>query len=395
MLESLLKSAENIFEKKYNCKPTIAVVSPGRVNLIGEHTDYNEGFVFPMALPLQTIIVGRKNPSSDSKCRITTTSEKIDEPHSIEFELPKTDLPLTPSLPKWCNYIKGVIANHPNQYNLPAFDAVIASDIPVGGGLSSSAALEAATCKLINALVPTKEIQMSLDSMAKLCQKAEHVFAGVPCGIMDQFICLGAQEGTAMLLDCRSLKTELIPLVDITISFLVIDSNVKHNLGSSEYPIRHEQCMKAAQLLNKKSLREANLQDLKDNKHLFDDTCYKRAKHVITEIDRCVKGAEALKDKDYICFGQLMLESHYSLRDDYEVSCKELDQLVEIVMQIEDVFGCRMTGGGFGGCVVLLLNAKSIETTIQLVKTKYQESAAFYPCTPSAGARVLYNHEIC
>ncbi|XP_076616766.1 galactokinase isoform X2 [Chaetodon auriga] len=344
--------------------PQTAVCAPGRVNLIGEHTDYNQGFVLPMALPLVTVVVGRQTSGRD--VTVVTAAKDADEPERVDFSLPTDGSPLSPGLPSWANYVKGVI-QHYRAPPVPGFRAVIASSVPLGGGLSSSASLEVAFYTFLQQLKPDDGDKVS---KAVACQQAEHTHAGVPCGIMDQFVSVLGREGHALLIDCRSLEATPVPLSDPGLVILITNSNVKHSLTGSEYPMRRRQCEEAASILGKDSLRDASMKDLEEARSRLDDVTYRRARHVIEEIDRTVQAAEALKRGAYKEFGKLMVESHNSLRDLYEVSCRELDELVSAAMEVEGVFGSRMTGGGFGGCTVTLLQAHAIDRTILHIQVR-------------------------
>ncbi|XP_074520051.1 galactokinase [Halichoeres trimaculatus] len=363
--------------------PQVAVCAPGRVNLIGEHTDYNQGLVLPMALPLVTVVVGSWTSGQD--VTLVTVTEDADVPHQVSFSLPNDGSGLTPGTPRWANYVKGVI-QHYRASPVPGFRAVIASSVPLGGGLSSSASLEVAFYTFLQQLKPDDGEKVS---KALACQQAEHTHAGVPCGIMDQFVSVLGREGHALLIDCRSLEATPVPLADLGLVILITNSNVKHSLAGSEYPVRRQQCEKAASILGKESLRDATMKDLEDAKDKLDDVTYRRARHVIEEIERTSQAAEALKRGAYKEFGKLMVESHNSLRDLYEVSCRELDELVSAAMEVEGVFGSRMTGGGFGGCTVTLLQANAIDRTILHIQERYSGTPTFYVTTPSEGARAL------
>lgn len=384
-ISELVKSAGEEFKKKFGCSPEVAACAPGRVNLIGEHTDYNDGFVFPMALPQVTVFVGKRTDSG--LCRVLTTAEGTDEPKYTEFPTPTKDAPLTPGQPKWANYVKGVVANF--KGNVCSFDAVIVSSVPLGGGVSSSASIEVATYTFLEQLTGDINTNISKKDKALACQKAEHEFAGMPCGIMDQFISMMGEEGHALLIDCRSMEGKLVPMKDASVAVLVTNSNVKHELTGSEYPTRRRQCETAASLMGKPSLRDASEKDLESNKNKLDEETYRRVRHVIGEISRTEEAAAALENFDYKKFGNLMVASHNSLRDDYEVSCPELDLLVEAAMEVDGVFGSRMTGGGFGGCTVTLVKQSAIESTIQHVQKRYGGKATFYVCVPSTGAQPL------
>lgn len=360
-----------------------AAWAPGRVNLLGEHTDYNGGFVLPMALQLGTVLAG--SPTQDGTISILTTSESADEPHRVQFPAPCESSPLSPGQPRWANYVKGVI-QHYRGGPVPGFNAVIASDVPLGGGLSSSASLEVATYTFLQQLCPDDG---DLVAKALACQKAEHTFAGMPCGIMDQFISVMGKEGHALLIDCRSLETVPVPLTDASLAVLITNSNVRHTLTGSEYPTRRRQCQEAAAALGKASLRDATMAELEAARGRLGEEVYRRARHVIGEIERTVQAARALQDRDYGTFGRLMVESHNSLRDDYDVSCPELDELVAAALEVDGVYGSRMTGGGFGGCTVTLLVAEAAERAQQHIQEKYSGTATFYISKPSDGAKVL------
>jgi galactokinase len=261
--------------------------------------------------------------------------------------------------------------------------------VPLGGGLSSSASLEVATYSFIEAITGNKTIQLVQKAM--VCQKAEHMFAGVPCGIMDQFISVMGIEGHALLIDCKSLQYEPVPLTESNYVFLITNSNIHHELSSSQYQLRRYQCEEASDLLNVQSLRSATMESL--NKiHLngkINEIIFKRARHVITEIERTKTAADVLKRGNYKSFGELMNASHNSLRDDFEVSCPELDQLVELARKVPGVLGSRMTGGGFGGCTVTLVDRAAVNTVVSAISSEYKGSPKFYTVSASCGAKIV------
>ncbi|XP_069785432.1 galactokinase-like [Narcine bancroftii] len=267
---SLLDEALRTFRGSYpDCEAAVAVAAPGRVNLIGEHTDYNQGFVLPMALPMVTVVVGCQ--STDEIISLRTLAKDADEPKQLEFPVPLERNPLTPGLPNWANYVKGVI-QHYRAGPLPGFKAVIASNVPLGGGLSSSGSLEVATYTFLQQICPDDG---NLVEKALTCQKAEHTFASVPCGIMDQFISVMGQDGHALLIDCRSLEVIPVPISDPSLVILISNSNVRHSLGSSEYPTRRTQCLEAAKALGKDSLRDVTMAELKGEEiQLGSRTCF-------------------------------------------------------------------------------------------------------------------------
>nr|XP_027811523.1 galactokinase isoform X3 [Marmota flaviventris] len=277
-VQELLAEARRAFREEFGAEPELAVSAPGRVNLIGEHTDYNQGLVLPMALELVTLLVG--SPRTDGLVSLLTTSKDADEPQRLQFPLPTVHRSLEPGTPRWANYVKGVIQHYPAS-PIPGFSAVVVSSVPLGGGLSSSASLEVATYTFLQQLCPAPMWPLlvfllgpgfptspyatdsgAIAARAQVCQRAEHSFAGVPCGIMDQLIALLGQKGHALLIDCRSLETSLVPLSDPKLAVLITNSNVRHSLGSSEYPLRRRQCEEVARALGKESLREVRLEEL-------------------------------------------------------------------------------------------------------------------------------------
>ncbi|XP_051175831.1 galactokinase-like isoform X2 [Leptopilina boulardi] len=332
-----------------------------------------------------TIIAGKT--TENSVCRIISICNAIGDKNEVEFDISDREN-LKPTDPKWANYIKGCIAQFPYDGILPGFKAVIVSTVPVGAGLSSSAALEVATYTFLEAM--TGCFTQKLEDKALVCQNVEHHFTGVPCGIMDQFISVMGKEGHALLLDCRDLSIKQIPIEHIEDNvFLITNSNTPHKLSSSAYCERRDSCFEAAKLLNKKSLRDATLEDLKVLKSKnCSEVIIKRARHVITEIQRTLEAAVALQNGDLQKFGTLMNESHDSLRDDYQVSSKELDTLVSSAREVQGVVGSRLTGAGFGGCTVTLLRKDAVDEAIKHIKKKYKD-ATFYISKPSAGARQL------
>ncbi|KAK5640775.1 hypothetical protein RI129_009322 [Pyrocoelia pectoralis] len=386
-IENLLQMATDIYQQEFDNTPDVAVCAPGRVNLIGEHTDYNDGFVLPMALPLVTLIVGSKISGYESV--VITTNRDVDSPRRVIIKMPDKRASISncvPGIPKWANYIKGVIVNYKGE--APTFQAVVISSVPTGGGLSSSASLEVATYTFLDALNGTNQILPRDKALA--CQKAENDFVGMPCGIMDQFISFMGKEGNALLIDCRTMASTLIPFTDPNIVILITNSNVKHELTGSEYSNRKQQCIEAAKLLKKSSLRDATDDDIQRLRaHKADRDFIKRTKHVISEIRRTNLAAQALKDRNYEKFGKLMTESHHSLRDYYEVSCPELDTLVELALEVKGVLGSRMTGGGFGGCTVTMVYEHAVDKLISYITNNYERKATFYICKPENGAQVL------
>ncbi|MEX2544583.1 MAG: galactokinase [Phycisphaeraceae bacterium] len=374
------------FEQAYGHPPRHAAVAPGRVNLIGEHTDYNDGYVLPMAIERQAIILA--SPRDDDTVRVRSTNVAGE----ASFQLTPG---ITPGEPAWGNYVRGVVAGYLQKGIDPGtgFDALVDSTVPTGGGLSSSAALEVSTATLIETMAGKE-----LDGVEKalLCQRSDHDFVGVPAGIMDQFISVFGQAGHALLIDCRTHEHRPVPLDDPDIVVLIANTNVEHELATGEYGKRSDQCQAAARSLGVDSLRDATLDQLQDAFEDEDELAYRRARHVITENQRTLAAVEAMTQRDWRALGPLMFASHVSLRDDYEVSCRELDLLVDLACEHVhggDVIGSRMTGGGFGGCTVSLVRAHAADRVADDLHHRYQAATGIEPTVfvtqPAAGARPL------
>ena len=374
------------FQKHYGRPPRWIVAAPGRVNVIGEHTDYNDGFVLPMAIERYAIMAA---DAAAAPGKISIYDTHFKENATIDITAP-----VTKGQPKWSNYIRGVLAGFQNRgEKIPALDVAFLSTVPLGGGLSSSAALEVCTATLMEAAMGK-----AIDPIEKalLAQKAEHDFAGVPCGIMDQFISALGREGHLLLLDCRTRKTELVPMSDPSVALLVINTNVKHELSGGEYAERRAQCEEAAAKLGVKSLRDVTADQLEKSDGKLSKVVFRRARHVIGEIERTVHAAEGIRQSNWPTVGQFMYASHYALRDDYEVSCKELDDVVEIAENIGykgGVYGCRMTGGGFGGCCVALVKADAVDAISKKIAADYKAKtgieATIFASRPAAGATII------
>jgi len=386
-LQDLASHVASEFEKLYGRPPRWIAAAPGRVNIIGEHTDYNDGFVLPMAIEYYSVMAADR--PVDGREVITLRS-------TLEAEVATIDLtlPVRPAAPKWGNYPRGVVAGFQERGIQPGgLDVLLHSTVPLGSGLSSSAALEVCTATLLEAVTGT-----TLDPVDKalLCQKAEHDFAGVPCGIMDQFISALGREGHLLLLDCRTRTTELVPMNDPSVALLIINTNVKHELSGGEYADRRTQCEEAARNLGVESLRDVTAVQLEAGKSKMSETVYRRARYVIGEIGRTVHAAGSVRQSDWPVVGQLMYASHAALRDDYEVSCEELDVVVKIAEAIGEqggVYGCRMTGGGFGGCCVALVKASAVEDISKKITADYKArtgiAATIFASRPAAGATVV------
>ncbi len=360
--------------------------APGRVNLIGEHTDYNDGFVLPIAIERCTVAAWASR--DDGRCCFVSAQQK--EP--VEVDLCEA---IQPGKPAWGNYCKGVVAGLlARGLDLTGVDVFLNSDVPLNAGLSSSASLEVVTAVTLLAACGATVRQ---DELAALCQKAENVFAGAPCGIMDQAISIMGQHGHALLLDCRSLATRQIPFDFPKTTLLVCDTQVSHDIGDGGYPARRAQCEKAAEILGVKALRDTNLEALQQAHQAgkIDEMQFRRARHVVTEIDRTLQAADVLTEGGegaLATFGKLMTGSHESLRDDFEVSCEELDVIVETAQGCDGVFGARMTGGGFGGCAIVLADADKADAITEAIQkdfeAKFGRICPVFATTPADGAGV-------
>lgn len=376
-----LKDLPPLFERRHGRAPRI-YRAPGRVNLIGEHTDYNDGFVLPAALDLSTYVAIA--PRGDRLIRAHSTNLNAD------FLI---DLDAAPSpVGDWSDYIVGVaVALERSGYRLKGADCVISSTVPMGSGLSASAALEAAAGY---ALLAASGHEIDRLALAKTCQLAENDFVGMRCGIMDQFASCHGVEGCALLLDCRSLEARPIRL-DPNVRILICNTMVHHRLAGSEYNLRRQDCETAVALLARtdrkvNALRDVNIETLDRRAAELPPIILRRARHVVTENARVLDAVAALETGDFAQAGKLMNASHASLRDDYEVSCPELDLMVELSRAAPGVFGARMTGGGFGGCTVSLVDAAAAGDFAERVGPAYERVTGLKPtifsCYPGAGA---------
>jgi len=372
------------YEAQFGSKPKWVAHAPGRVNLIGEHIDYNDGFVLPAAIDRRLSIAA--SPVNHPEILIYSEQEK----QQVHFSL---DAPLLPS-GKWTDYVIGVVEYWRRLETRPVgLKLAIASDVPYGSGLSSSAALEMAFATLIGEVWG-----LELDPVAKAlkCQQVESDFVGMPCGIMDQFASVNGKKDHLLLLDCDSQQAEVVPFTSDEYSILIIDSNVKHSLANGEYRKRRAECEAAAETLNVDTLRQATMDQLEKSASKMDPIIFRRARHVIGEIGRTEQAAVAMRAGDWATVGELMLASHNSLRDDYEVSCKELDVLVELMMELGEskgVLGTRMTGGGFGGCTVSVVPTSEVDDLIAGVSQRYIEKIGIEPeiftTRPAEGTRMI------
>ena len=386
MLHTSNDSTLAAFQACFRRQPQWVASAPGRVNLIGEFTDFNDGFVLPMAIEQRTTIAAAPNDSNLIAIWSEATGERV------AFGL--HDTPGRRPRGAWSNYVAGVLAGCMNAGVIPrGFDALIGSNVPIGAGLSSSAALEVAFATLLEVASDRR-----LDPVFKalLCQAAEHDYAGVPCGIMDQFIATLGREDHALLLDCRSHQVTWLPFIDSAVSVLVIDSHVKHEHANGAYAQRRQECEAAAHSLGVAALRDASLDMLDARASGMDAAVARRARHVITETERTLAAAQSIQRGDWRRLGELLDAGHKSLKYDYEVTCNELDILVDLARNIgprAGVLGCRMTGGGFGGCAVALIETSARESIVEEIGRGYRArtgiTASFFTSRPAVGAQFL------
>ncbi len=372
------------YREQFGQSPILAASAPGRVNLIGEHTDYNDGFVLPIAIDKRIGIAG--SPRDDAQVRLYSLNFKCGENFSID-SLTKED--------KWTDYIKGVIhellkAGH----RVKGFNAVLYGDIPQGSGLSSSAAIEVATAFF---LAQTYQLALSPEETATLCQRAENQFVGMNCGIMDQFISRLGTTDHALHIDCRDLSYHQIPFQIDGYTIAICNSHVKHKLVDSPYNERRAQCEEGVRLLKTKiegitALRDVSAAQLEEHTASLPPVVFQRCKHVVTENERVIQAVRVLQEGDLHSFGALLNQSHDSLRDDYAVSCSEVDRLVDIARSVDGTMGSRITGGGFGGCTVNIVKESALEHFQKVVLEEYARhteiTADIYIVKAEDGARI-------
>lgn len=359
------ESLRAAFRERYDGRGARLFRAPGRVNLIGEHTDYNDGFVLPMAIERETIVAAA--PRTDRTVRVHSLN--LDE--SAEFDL---DAAVERRRGGWLDYVEGVARILDEGARLAGADLLILSDVPLGAGLSSSASLEISVGLALASLSGTDVDGVRL---ALAGQRAEHEYVGTKCGIMDQFTAAMARAGHALLIDCRTLHATHIPLDTSGVVVAICDTNVKHELSTSEYNRRREECEQGVRSLRSvlpsiRALRDVSVEEFERHApRVLPDTIRRRCRHVVTENARTLAAAEALGRGDLTELGRLMNLSHSSLRDDYEVSCPELDALAEIALSVDGVLGSRMTGGGFGGSTVSLVRRDALEDFKKVVAAEY------------------------
>ncbi|MEZ9131205.1 galactokinase [Vibrio breoganii] len=383
-MSELIQNVKASFEQVLNYKPTHIIQAPGRVNLIGEHTDYNDGFVLPCAINYQTMVAAAKR--DDNIVRVISVDydnavDEFDITQEIVFQQDKM----------WANYIRGVVKCLLGRgFKFKGADISVTGNVPQGAGLSSSAALEVVIGQTFKVLY---QLEISQAEIALNGQQAENEFVGCNCGIMDQMISAEGRENHAMLLDCRSLETKSVSMPE-DMSVVIINSNKKRGLVDSEYNTRREQCEEAARIFAVKALRDVTIEQLEGKASELDDVVFKRARHVITENNRTLEATDALIAGDMKRMGELMAESHASMRDDFEITVSEVDTLVEIVKNVVgSAGGVRMTGGGFGGCIVALVPPSLVEEIKSSVEQQYEAATglkeSIYVCQAKQGAGLV------
>lgn len=368
------------FEAAYGESPSLVIRAPGRVNIIGEHTDYNDGFVLPMAINRAIWMAIR--PREDGRVYL----KSLDFNKPIEFSL--HDMERGPSSP--AEYVKGVAwAMGQAGHTLKGWEGILKGNVPIGAGLSSSAALEMATAR---AFASVSDIVWDSATMAQLAQKAENDWVGMNCGIMDQMISAAGKQDHALLIDCRSLETQVAPLPPETV-IVILDTGTRRGLVDSAYNERREQCETAARFFEVPALRDVDLTTFEQRESGLDDVTRRRARHVITENDRTLQAKEAMDQGDASRLGALMNASHVSMRDDFEISSMALDAMVEIAQAQPGCYGARMTGGGFAGCAVALVQAGAAEDFAAQVETAYRSQTEHQPqiyiCQATDGADIV------
>ncbi|WP_372794837.1 galactokinase [Lutibacter sp.] len=377
----LIENITKVFIEKFQSKP-IFIKSPGRINLIGEHTDYNEGFVFPAAINKGIITAIQKSDSD------FCTLISIDFNEEYTFSLKNLD-PIKNG--GWKNYILGVIAEIQKKgIEIKAFNIVFGGDIPIGSGLSSSAALENSIVYGLNELF---KLGLTKKEMIFISQKAEHNYVGVRCGIMDQYASMFGEENRALFLDCRTFEATKINIDLKEYQLVLINTNVKHSLSESAYNDRRSVCEKVASLLNIFALRDASEEDLLQIKSKISEEDYQKSLYVVQENQRVQQAVEALKNNDILMLGKLLYESHNGLQNQYKVSCEELDFLVKKAKENLNVIGARMMGGGFGGCTINIISKKAtpnfVKEVSELYHEKFNNECSIYFVEISEGTHLL------
>lgn len=387
---SRVSAVTDAFIQQFHAKPQFVVRAPGRVNLIGEHTDYNEGFVFPTAIDREMIIAATPNGSDE------IVAYSLDYQETDRFNL--SGIGKSDEHP-WADYLRGVLSTlQKRKFVVSGFNAVLAGNVPQGAGLSSSAAYEVAVVTLCNEI---DELSIGGKDVALIAQQAENEFVDMQCGIMDQFISALGQEDAALMIDCRSLDYRAVPLKlsERGYSIVITNSGVRRGLVDSEYNARRSECADGVKLLSKltgrnlNSLRDIEIGEFETHSGQLPAKVVQRCRHVISENKRVIDAVSALESSDLERFGKLMNQSHVSLRDDFEVSCSEVDQLVELSQKHPGVLGARMTGAGFGGCTVAIIANDAVDSFRKSVIPQYEKQTGrkteIYVCASTAGAQLL------
>lgn len=377
---ALQEKVTHEFQQRYDMEPPFVIRAPGRVNIIGEHTDYNDGFVLPMAINRAVWIALR--PRDDNQVIVYS----LDFDATLAFDLTAFEN----TQQEWAEYVKGVAwVLKAGGFDLQGWEGVIAGDVPIGAGLSSSAAIELATAR---AFAAVSGLVWDPPVMARLAQRAENEWVGMNCGIMDQMISAVGEADHALLIDCRSLQTESVPLPPGTV-VVVLDTMSRRGLVDSAYNERRRQCEEAARFFGVPALRDVSLEMFNAQADGLDEVTRRRARHIITENARTVQAAEAMKRGDAAELGRLMNASHDSLRDDFEVTNEALNQMVICAQAEASCYGARMTGAGFGGCAVALVDADAADTFVSSVSACYEAASGvapnIYVCNATEGAAVI------
>jgi galactokinase len=372
------------FAYRFGRVPTVSR-APGRVNLIGEHTDYNDGFVMPAALDFATLTAASRRPDR----RLRVYSMIMDETREFDLDAPPA------ANGDWSDYVLGVaLMLEMSGRRLSGADLIIWSNVPIGAGLSSSAALEVSCA---HALMTESGLPFDAVEIAKICQWAENDFVGMRCGVMDQYISCCGVAGHALLIDCRNLASRNVAIAP-NLRLLIANSRVRHQHAGGEYNLRREACEEGVRLLSRydgpiKALRDVTPDQLEAKRHKLPKLIYQRCRHIVTENARVLEAARALEAGDFVACGRAMSASHVSMRDDFEITCPEVDMLVGLAQTVGGIYGSRMTGGGFGGCTVSLIEASSVDKASQILTDGYRIATGMdteiFVCAPSDGVRLI------
>ena len=379
------RAAASEFIRRYGASPRVSA-APGRVNLIGEHTDYNDGYVMPAALEFSTMVAASPRPGRI----LRVYSSSIDEERQFHLDAAEPS-----RRGDWSDYVFGVAAIlEKSGRRLRGADLVVTSDVPMGAGLSSSAALEVATA---HALLAASDLPFDPVEAAKISQRAENEFVGMRCGIMDQYIAARGVAGHALLIDCRTLEARNVALAP-NLRLLITDSRVRHQHAGGEYNARREACEEGVRRLRPflgaiTALRDVTFEQLEAHKDALSDLVYRRCRHIVTENERVLEAERALAERDFAAAGRAMNASHVHMRDDFEITSPEVDYLADFAQGLPGVWGSRMTGGGFGGCTVTLVEADAVDSAAERIVEAYRETfrldANVFVCAPSQGAHFV------